>query len=352
MKEGSDKLSILVGNVTNAQNAYDAAVKAKNSAEEAKNDAETKAKEAYDAYNKAKDFAESAEARRNSIEFYYAMHLDGQVIKNVLSTSTAENKYISNGAGPIIIQGEDGKYYELKQGYFTAPGKENDATNLDNVKKSVELLKKYKQLLVQEGIIGKNDDIKISLVAMLEAEVSANTNQGVQQLDKSHLFLRHFDSCHDLSENLANGWSDPYVGWYTKEKEKYVNACNNETKYPGLKDMDADEIQTTYPELYFDIGHYLNIVDPNNKYQATGLGINSTMPTIMTSQKFGSGYTGKDVEMSLTEFENQLNTYISILDNAQKEANDKKIAYDAAVAKLNAANTALNNANNDVTKNN
>ena len=84
---------------------------------------------------------------------------------------------------------------------------------------------------------------------------------------------------YNTGENLANGFTwdldaqcpqgdygrGPFVGWYTWEK-KFLNDFYVE--HPEEKDKTIDETLLKYPDLFYRVGHYLNIL---SAYDVTGV---------------------------------------------------------------------------------
>lgn len=126
---------------------------------------------------------------------------------------------------------------------YTNKGSETDATNLENMKASFNYIRECNSLREQEGIDpvsgGTLGTLKVSDYMMAAAQADANyslTNIG---------HARQFD----VGENLAWGYSDPFVGWYDREKQQYLS---------GISEFEV-------------VGHYLNIV--TSSYAVTGFAV-------------------------------------------------------------------------------
>ncbi|MDD7305335.1 MAG: hypothetical protein PUG67_01960 [Peptoniphilaceae bacterium] len=157
-------------------------------------------------------------------------------------------------------------------------GDMRDSTSIQNMKKSIDLIKEGNKLMLSDNRKKNKKSWTISHQAMAIAMTSAATTED----DHTHNF--------NVWENLAWGYMDnnPYRAWYYGEKKALEN---------GEKDRQK-------------IGHYLNIIDENT--QVTGLAI-STLPKthlgIIHSQIWGiKGQLGQD--FSINNYESMLNTYI------------------------------------------
>ena len=165
----------------------------------------------------------------------------------------------------------------------TVLGDSNDATSLENMKKSLEILKEGNSLRVNDENFDCSDWL-VTNKAMANAQVSANAENvinGHWSRDAEYNYL-HPSNINKTewgtnAENAAWGWEDPYDGWYKEEKtyydfrkeykasnptateEEIVNAAKQEGKYAYISGG------TT--------GHYVAM---ENKYLVyTGLAINS-----------------------------------------------------------------------------
>ena len=130
-----------------------------------------------------------------------------------------------------------------KYASYTNKGSETYATNLENMKASFDFIRECNSLRTQEGTDPTNGQtlgtLKVTDYMMATAQADANyslTNIG---------HARQFD----VGENLAWGYSDPFVGWYDREKQQYLS---------GISEFEV-------------IGHYLNIV--TSYYAVTGFAV-------------------------------------------------------------------------------
>ncbi|MDO4868847.1 MAG: fibronectin type III domain-containing protein [Bacillota bacterium] len=195
--------------------------------------------------------------------------------------------------------------------------------------------------------------LKINYRLMILSAVSA----GVSSQVHAHAVIEQvyngaLESLEDVmpmypSENLSWGYSDPFAGWYTKEKSSYNNYVK---QHPEIADMDSYELMQTYPDIYQKVGHYLNIIDAD--MAITGYA-RATSQGTMDEQCFDTGDYG-DFGESVTpqQFKADLASYSSDAEDAVTVAqSDKETASSnitAADAALQDAQSALQNAQNEI----
>lgn len=152
---------------------------------------------------------------------------------------------------------------------YTHKGEQTDATNLENMKASISFMKECNELRKLHGL----NELKVTYEMMAMAQADANY---------SDFNIEHAVQFY-VGENLAWGYSDPFVGWYTEEKINY------ETQNGG------------------QVGHYLNII--NRGYKVTGFAINTrgSKYRITYSQVFD--YDIDENAMTVDEFEALFNAY-------------------------------------------
>ena len=186
---------------------------------------------------------------------------------------------------------------------YTIKGDPNDATSLENMKIALDTLKRYYEILDSEGI----EHSMISDRGMAIAQSNANASAD------SHGHTGQFN----WTENLAwgykpsnpEGFKDPYVGWYDKEKENYEN---------GVKDPMA-------------IGHYQTII---TGYSVTGIAFGR----VTYSQVFGGGksvesdplFTYEEYYARFMNYYNSLMNAPTITEAAQKKLDEAKATLDSA----------------------
>lgn len=186
---------------------------------------------------------------------------------------------------------------------YTIKGDPNDATSLENMKIALDTLKRYYEILDREEL----QHSKISDRGMAIAQSNANASA------HSHGHTGQFT----WTENLAwgykptnpEGFNDPYIGWYDKEKVNYEN---------GVKDPMA-------------IGHYLTII---SDYSVTGIAYGR----VTHSQVFGGGhsvesdplFTYEEYNARFMNYYNSLMNAPTITEAAQKKLDEAKAALDSA----------------------
>ena len=209
---------------------------------------------------------------------------------------------------------------------YTHMGKKGDATNLDNIKIGVEIVKLLNE---KRALGGKNGEqlnpFKISPELMVYAQIVANWVDGQHELKHPN------PGVPAISESLSSTGNPKWsVDMWYGEKSIYDEAVNNTEKYPGLASMSLYEIYQNYPELFFKTGHYLNVVDPNSN--AVGAASSNC-----SSQENDNMNDAVSVEV----FENALNTYISNLKSAMENGSiEAKNKLETAKANLEAIESA------------
>lgn len=192
---------------------------------------------------------------------------------------------------------------------YTNMGQAYDATGLENMKASIEYLKEYDKLRQQNGL----STPKVSMIAMAIAQVNAN----YAQVEGNH------SGVYGYSENLAWGYGEantsasPFRGWYDYEKKEF-EAGNHK---------------------FFEVGHYLNIVNPED--ETTGFALQKGNGVY--TQEFGYFEEG-DVVMTISEFEQSFNHYYNNLKSVESEYNALKAAVKNASKSDTKDDTALKNA--------
>lgn len=154
----------------------------------------------------------------------------------------------------------------------TTLGDIGDSTDLTNMKKSLPMLAECNRLRKVNGL----PELKTSGLMMAISQVKVNHTVHKTDGGSPHTGL------YNTGENLANGFtweigvpndgpnadashSGPFVGWYNWEK-KFLNDFY--TEHPEEKEKTIDETLLKYPDLFYRVGHYLNIL---SAYDVTGV---------------------------------------------------------------------------------
>jgi uncharacterized protein YkwD len=175
-------------------------------------------------------------------------------------------------------------------------GSSTDATSLDNMTKSLDMLKEFNEIRASEGL----PELQVSDYLMAVSQV--HTDWGVWAIRNYGTF--DHSRAHAVGENIAFGYADPFDGWYTQEKALYNKAVANG--------------QT--PD-YEQVGHYLNIVDKG--YTTTGFSYSSNGR--YCGQVFGFNVSGADTKSNLSDYRARFDAYVSGL-NATISADKAELA--------------------------
>ena len=243
----------------------------------------------------------------------------------------------------------------------TTLGDIGDSTDLTNMKKSLPMLAECNRLRKVNGL----PEFKTSGLMMAISQVKNNHSIRKNDGGSPHTGL------YNTGENLASGFtwdiltpedgemqdaseSGPFVGWYNWEK-KFLNDFY--TEHPEEKEKTIDDTLLKYPDLFYRVGHYLNIL---TAYDVTGVAYmpNDKNDLSNTSGDFAqefSGYTedfdeygfgldsaiDKDKQyntcagvMTVSEFTEKFNKYY---DSLKADLETKQAAYNTAKKALDGA---------------
>lgn len=206
--------------------------------------------------------------------------------------------YLLTGTGGYLFE------YELDDGTllsdYTHVGKEGDATDLDNVKASLEIIQRTNELREAAGLKPIQISINLMAVSMLQANWSASHMDHVQN---------HMDDDNpygfNVSENIAWGYANgkgAADGWYS-EKSTWEKFCAE--KGWATTDATAWSVYMQHRsevdnDTYFKVGHYLNLMNPD--YRMTGAAINTVPGGNRYGSTFGQVYdTNNQIYAGCTE---------------------------------------------------
>lgn len=191
----ADQVNDAAYEYNNAANALD---DANNQLQRAKEELDAKQQDIDNAQAK-KNFFENAEARYQQGSFAFFEYVDASDALDVLNNS----EYSS----------------------ATVRGDINDATSLENMKKTFDLMRKCNEIRKAEGL----DELLVSDMLMAIAQ---------SDLNKSDEILDHTKQYSIVGENLSWNYDDPFKAWYDEEKDDrgshYLNIMNEEYKYTGF----------------------------------------------------------------------------------------------------------------------
>lgn len=202
-------------------------------------------------------------------------------------------------------------------------GQAGDATSLENMKKALEWVHTTNDYRAKHNLPALS--INDTLMAMAQANADwSSTNYGHAKI-------------FNVSENLAWGYANPVDPWYA-EKNIYDAAVK---KDPSIASMSAYELSQKDPSLYLQVGHYLNIINP--EWTITGVGTNTTTDYKCDSEVFLWPNKSYGKTQTVNDYINSFNTYYDGLKQAPA-------VYQEALKKLNEATSHTNAAKSELLK--
>src|SRR5699024_5002688 len=148
-----------------------------------------------------------------------------------------------------------------------------------------------------------------------------------------------------VAENLAWGYNpsrgeSPFRGWYDDEKAMYEDAVAS-GDYPGLEDMTPYEMSRAYPNLYNQVGHYLNIIDPDSTTTGFAVAGNGQMiqGQVMDTPGLPLGTVNNGAGAIILDEGRKMTVqdYIADVQSRTQLDPDIQAAYDEALAQLEQA---------------
>lgn len=235
-------------------------------------------------------------------------------------------------------------------GKYTEVGAENDATSLENFKKAIAMVKTGNTLRTTDDNFKGLNPLKVS------AEMFAISQVQVNQMAKTEYGHTRL---YNVSENIAVGYDDPYVGWYTEEKAVYDYLQKKGWDINDIRDSQGNYIDVdkaneivkacNLPDIpWVQTGHYTNIL--KSRYVGTGTawieGYTSNGHHKHAGQVFSS-QCSLDSLLTIDEFESQFNTYYDSLMNADGAYEDANVILNQLKGKLYKQNALLTQKTND-----
>lgn len=351
-------------NVNKAENAVTNAKSDVKTAEEAKSAADEAVKTATDALNTAKKEAEAAvdadiasaekelankktavETAKTALDKAEENYKQGTLgfIDYMLKKENLTEKQIRDltYAREVLVNASEedfSQWYggdntglpEERNGKVVVIGDSKDATSLENLLKSIEIMKKINELRASDdnftGVLQRSDSYT-NFYFMATAEAGANRGAGL----KSHSSLT--TSC----ENLAFGYSDPTLGWYNKEKAIF-DGIKNELGIKQITSMeDVSKIAEEAEKRGYTVGHYTNLFWAAD--QVMGVGYTQYSRTSCYNASAASNYTNEQNKRSMhvytiSEFEQLVKEYYQTVNASScKEALSKAEAEQTAAEK-------------------
>lgn len=235
-------------------------------------------------------------------------------------------------------------------GKYTEVGAENDATSLENFKKAIAMVKTGNTLRTTDDNFKGLNPLKVS------AEMFAISQVQVNQMAKTEYGHTRL---YNVSENIAVGYDDPYVGWYTEEKAVYDYLQKKGWDINDIRDSQGNYIDVdkaneivkacNLPDIpWVQTGHYTNIL--KSRYVGTGTawieGYTSNGHHKHAGQVFSS-QCSLDSLLTINEFESQFNTYYDSLMNADGAYEDANVILNQLKGELYKQNALLTQKTND-----
>lgn len=222
-------------------------------------------------------------------------------------------------------------------GWATNIGDKKDATNLDNVIRSLDYIDQANDLRKNSersfkscdcGFVDESCEIaggletplKTNPVIMAIAMVQTNASAALTEQNTLGHTRRY-----NVGENLAWGCADPFSGWYDREKQVYEWIKEGITQDDAIANGDGG--------YNWQTGHYANLL--NVDYATTGFAISYYGNYRIThGQTFSSGYHHA-TDMSVSAFRSLLEEYQAHLEEhgdlevAQLELAELTAVYEA-----------------------
>ena len=235
-------------------------------------------------------------------------------------------------------------------GKYTEVGAENNATSLENFKKEIAMVKTGNALRTTDDNFKGLNSLKVS------AEMFAISQVQVNQMAKTEYGHTRL---YNVSENIAVGYDDPYVGWYTEEKAVYDYLQKKGWDINDIRDSQGNYIDVdkaneivkacNLPDIpWVQTGHYTNIL--KSRYVGTGTawieGYTSNGHHKHAGQVFSS-QCSLDSLLTIDEFESQFNTYYDSLMNADGAYEDANVILNQLKGELYKQNALLTQKTND-----
>ena len=213
------------------------------------------------------------------------------------------------------VGGDDTGLPEERGGKVVVIGDEKDATNLENLFKSIEIMKKINELrATDDNFTGdmQRSDSYTNFFFMATAEAGAMRGAG----------LRRHSSLTTSCENLAFGFSDPTVGWYDREKAVF-DRIKGELGITEITSWDdVQRIEEEAERRGAEVGHYTNLFWAAD--QVMGVGYTQYRSTSCYNASKASNYTTNRYNRAshvytLSEFEKLSEEYYQTVDKSSYE---------------------------------
>lgn len=180
-------------------------------------------------------------------------------------------------------------------------GDPDSATSLTHLQASIKFMKETNKIRQQRG----QSELQYNARLDALAQVAADYN----------VWKPGTHNYYDGGQNLAFNYDDPLEGWYTAEKQNWDNII---AKDPSIAkyEQDAVGLNRDHPELYEQVGHYLNIVENDQKYigeAVAGANYGTHAQNFNNTDQFipiGGSLVTYQNSMSVDAYETALNKFI------------------------------------------
>ncbi len=256
------------------------------------------------------------------------------LMKDQIQDLQYARKVLESAAGEDFsdLTDKDTGMPEERGGKVVVVGDEKDATNLDNLLRSIEIMKKINELRASDdNYTGdlKRNDAYTNFYFMATAEAGAMRGAGL--MGHSRLTT----SC----EDLAFGYYDPTAGWYTEEKAEF-DRIKGELGIAKVTSMDdVQKVEEEADRQNVVVGHYTNLFWAAN--QVMGVGYTRYRRTSCYNASDASYYTDDRYNTAMhlytvNDFEQLVKSYYQTVDKASCEEKLK-----AAIEEHSAAEKSL-----------
>lgn len=283
-------------------------------------------------YDKAKKSMDDAKSRLDQID---NLKKDGAfafydwIIKNPKNDEELQDakealKALNEYADNVQTRNE-GTIYNVQR------GNPKDATAIENIKKSIALLKEQNILRAKDENFPENrnpyyTNHLIMAIAMSNADNSYDFSKG------------HLDNF-GVGENLSWGYDDPLEGWYNDEKVTYNAILKKSKELMEKNNLDEATAWNMATELVgkeygsTQIGHYINVM---SGYKICGIGF-AYYGGFGNVSSASYSWSGTNL-MTIDQYEQRFNEFLQSID---KEKAQKY--YQQKVNEFNKAKELLNN---------
>ena len=312
-------------NLTNASNAVSAAQAALTTATSQKQEADSAVAAAQKKVDDAQAALTAAQAQIAKGSFGFFESVGATAAINALNRTGFNNVQKNPSTGE-----DSGKRFTD----YVKKGDAKDATALDSMKNSIEWIKYANAIREEAGL----SVFKVTDELMASAQANA---------DFSSVIYNHASNYgSDLRNNAENLFKAnitieyAYQGWYYSEKQAFDNAVAQD---PSLEQYryDAYGLYMANPQVYYNVGHYLNFVWPNSTLTGIGLCYNNGTASI---QHFAGSSYGEPT-FTVEEYETRFMNYYNSVKGAPEQAlADAQAELEAAQAVQTEKATALKDA--------